>query len=210
MVTDWGDHGHLQPLSVSYLGFVLGAAFAWNVADAERPFDLDVPRLLDVHAFSDAASVLGRVAFDLGDAYRHAGSLRTNASVLFWSLLQPERLFSPPGVTRATLEQTLAYVERAGEALPSARPLTPAGLLANEELGYARDLLSFACRLGIARSSLADPNALALLPRAERAELATRLGGIIARHAALWAARNRPGGQLDSARHLTRVREALT
>jgi hypothetical protein len=210
MVTDWGDHGHLQPLSVSYLGFVLGAAFAWNVADAERPFDLDVPRLLDVHAFSDAASVLGRVAFDLGDAYRHAGSLRTNASVLFWSLLQPERLFSPPGVTRATLEQTLAYVERAGEALPSARPLTPAGLLANEELGYARDLLSFACRLGIARSSLADPNALVLLPRADRAELASMLGGIIARHAALWAARNRPGGQVDSACNLTRVLEALT
>ena len=210
LITDWGDHGHLQPLSVSYLGFVVGAAFGWNVADAERPYELDVPRLLDVHAFADAASVLGRVAYDLGDAYRHAGSLRTNASVLFWSLLEPERVFSPPGVTRDTLAQTLAYVERAGEALPSARPLTAEGALAAEELGYARDLLSFACRLGVARSSLADPKALALVPAAERAELASRLGGIIARHAAIWAARNRPGGQLDSARHLTRVLDALT
>jgi hypothetical protein len=210
LVTDWGDHGHLQPLSVSHLGFILGAAYAWNVADAERPFELDVPQLLDVHAFSDAASVLGRVAYNLGDAYRQAGSLRTNASVLFWSLLKAERLFSPPGVTRETLEQTLIYVERAGEALPNARPLTPEGLLAIEELRYARDLLSFACRLGIARSSLADPNALALLPRAQRADLATTLDEIVARHAALWAARNRPGGQLDSARYLTRVLDALT
>jgi hexosaminidase len=210
LITDWGDHGHLQPLSVSYLGFVLGAALGWNVSDAERPFELDLPRLLDVHAFSDSASVLGRVAYDLGDAYRQAGSLRPNASVLFWTLLEPKRLFSPPGVTRETLEQTLAYVERKSEALPSARPLTAEGILAVSELGYARDLLSFACRLGIARSSLADPKALARLPRAERAELSSTLSGIIARHAALWAARNRPGGQLDSARHLTRVLEALT
>jgi hypothetical protein len=210
MVTDWGDHGHLQPLSVSYLGFVLGAGLAWNVADAERPFELDVPRLLDVHAFSDAASVLGRVAYDLGNAYREAGSLRTNASVLFWSIIKPERLFSPPGVTRETLERTLAYIERASKALPTARPLTAEGALALDELGYARDLLSFACRLGIARCSLADPSALARLPRAERAELSSTLSGIIARHTAIWAARNRPGGQLDSARHLMCVLKALT
>jgi hypothetical protein len=36
------------------------------------------------------------------------------------------------------------------------------------------------------------------------------LGGIIARHEALWAARNRPGGMIDSARNLTRVLEGLT
>jgi hypothetical protein len=209
LITDWGDHGHLQPLSVSYLGFAMGAAVGWNVADAVRPFELDLPLLLDVHAFGDATSALGRVAYDLGNAYRHAGSLRPNASVLFWSLLQPERLFSPPGVTRETLEQTLAYVERAGDPLMSARPLTTEGALGAEELGYARDLLSFACRLGMARASLADPNALANLPGAQRAELAAMLGGIVARHAALWGARNRPGGQLDSARYLARVLEAL-
>ena len=210
LITDWGDHGHLQPLSVSYLGFVLAAAFGWNVADAERPFELDLPRLLDVHAFSDSASVLGRAAYDLGNAYRKAGSLRANASVLFWSLLGPDRLFSPPGVTRETLTETLAYVERTGGALPSACPLTAEGVLAASELGYARDLLSFACRLGMARSSLADPNALARLPRAERTELASLLRGIIAHHGSLWAARNRPGGQVDSVGRLTRMLDALT
>jgi hypothetical protein len=210
LITDWGDHGHLQPLSVSYLGLLLGAAVGWNVADAQHPFALDLPRLLDVFAFSDAASVLGRVAYDLGDAYRQCGSLRVNASVLFWSVLAPERLFSPPGVTRETLEQALAYVERAGAALTSARPLTAEGGLAVEELTYARDLLSFACRLGMARASLTDPSALALLPRAARLELSSILSGIIARHAALWTARDRPGGQSDSARRLLRVLEALT
>src|SRR5690606_12223219 len=153
------------------LGLLLGAAFSWNVSDAERPFELDVPALLDAHAFRDAASVLGRVAHDLGNAYREAGSLRPNASVLFWSLLKPERLFSPPGVTRETLEHTLSSLERAGEPLPRARPGTADGPLIVEELGYARDLLRFACRLGIARSTLADPVALAEFPPEARGRL---------------------------------------
>jgi hexosaminidase len=210
LITDWGDHGHLQPLAVSYAGFVLGAAFGWNANDAERPFELDLPRLLDVHAFCDAASALGRVAYELGNAYRQAGSLRANASVLFWSVLKPERLFSPAGPTRETLEQTLDFVERASEPLSHARPRGAEGALAIEELDYARALLRFACRLGMARSSLTDPSSVALLPRAERADLAAMLNAIMTRHATLWAARNRPGGRLDSVRHLTRVLDALT
>jgi hexosaminidase len=31
LLTDWGDYGHLQPFSVSYLGILVGATFAWNV-----------------------------------------------------------------------------------------------------------------------------------------------------------------------------------
>jgi hexosaminidase len=208
--TDWGDHGHLQPLSVSSLGFLLGAALSWNAADAEHPFKLDLPRLLDVHVFGDSASELGRAAHDLGNAYLQTKSLRSNASVLFWSVLQPERLFSPPGVTRETLARTLDYVERVGDALLRARPRTSEGTLAVEELGYARDLLRFACRLGIARAALADPRAIAQLPPAERGELAKMLGGVVARHGEIWALRNRPGGRSDSVSNLTRVLDALT
>jgi hexosaminidase len=210
LTTDWGDNGHLQPLSVSYLGLLLGAAFSWNVSEAQSPFELDVPALLDAHAFRDTASVLGRVAHDLGNAYREAGSLRPNASVLFWSLLKPERLFSPAGVTRATLEHTLSYLERAGEPLPRASPGTADGALVIEELGQARDLLRFACRLGIARSTLRDPAALVELPLEARAQLKSELGGLIDRHRALWRERNRPGGRGDSARRLERTLEALS
>lgn len=210
LTTDWGDNGHLQPLPVSYLGLLLGAAFSWNVSDTERPFDLDVPALLDAHAFHDDAGVLGRVAYDLGNAYREAGSLRPNASVLFWSLLKPERLFSPPGVTRDTLEHTLAYLERAGEPLPRARPLTADGPLVIEELAQARDLLRFACRLGIARCTLAHPADLGELGPEARAQLKNELRGLIERHRALWLERNRPGGLDDSARRLERTLESLS
>jgi hexosaminidase len=214
LVTDWGDHGHLQPLSISYLGLFAAAGFSWNVADAAAPLSLDLPERLDRHVFHDAAGVLGRAAYDLGNAYREAGSLRPNASVLFWILIRPERLFTPAGVTRASLERTLAYLERTGEALPRARPGTPGdgtpdaageGARVVAELCWARDLLHFACRLGIARCSLADRDDLALLPGAVRTELRRELGELIERQSALWLERNRAGGLEDSTARLARL-----
>lgn len=226
LITDWGDHGHLQPPSVSMLGLLAGAGFAWNAADAEQPEALDLPRRLDHHAFGDSAGVLGRVAYDLGNAYRQTGSLRQNASALFWSLIKPERLFKPVGVTRESLQQTLAYIESVGGALSRARPGTlgpaPAGASAAEEgaramaeLGWARDLLSFACRLGLAYESLPErekltPAALAALPAPRRAELRRELIELIERHGVLWLERNREGGRGDSARRLETIASALT
>jgi hypothetical protein len=218
LITDWGDHGHLQPLSVSMLGLLAGAGFAWNSADAEQPEALDLPRLLDQHAFGDSARIVGRAAYDLGNAYREAGSLRPNASVLFWILIKPERLFSPAGVTRESLEHTLAYIERAGGALERARPstglLTPASAarevaLAVEELAWARDLLIFACRLGIAFVSLGDVNGLSALPAPQRHGLRQELEELIERHRAIWRSRNREGGLVDSARRLEQIVAAL-
>jgi hexosaminidase len=220
LITDWGDHGHLQPLPVSYLGLLLGAGFAWNVADAREPLVLDVPGLLDQHAFFDAAGVLGRVAHDLGNAYREAGSLRPNASVLFWILIRPDRLLSPPGVTEQTLEHTLSYVEGAGAALSQAEPgrlhlgAARAGALAEgervlRELGWARDMLRFACRLGMARCRSGGSEDLSRLPAACRAELARDLGVLIEQHRASWLERNRPGGLDDSAGRLERTLLAL-
>jgi hypothetical protein len=207
LITDWGDHGHLQPLAVSYLGLLVGAAFAWNVADASRP--RDVPRWLDAHAFGDSAGQLGQVAHDLGNAYRETGSLRPNSSVLFWILIKPERLFSPAGVTRESLERTLAYVERVSEPLASARPAPPEGALVKAELGWVRDTLRFACRLGIARAAAGADSDVAAVPRGTRLARARELAELIERQRALWRERSRPGGLADSTRRLERLLEAL-
>jgi len=218
LVTDWGDHGHLQPLPVSYLGLLLAAGLSWNASDAADPSALDLPALLDAHIFQDPTRPLGRVAHDLGNAYREVGSLRVNATVPFWNLIKPERVFSPPGVTRESLEATLAFVSRAGAPLDTPAPsdrdgATAAsslgGAQAARELGWARDMLAFSCRLGIARSTLSDPLALARLPSALRAPLARELADLVERHRALWLVRNRPGGLDDSARRLEDTLAAL-
>ncbi len=209
LTTDWGDHGHLQPLPVSYLGLLLGAAFSWNVASAERPLERDVAQWLDLHAFGDAASVLGRVARDLGNAYREVGSLRANSSVLFWMLIKPERVFTPPGVTRESLERTLRYVETVSAPLPGARPAGSDGALLVEEFGWVRDMLRFACRLGIARAGLSNVDDVRLLPAARRTELAVELGQLIERQSHVWLGRNRPGGLSDSLARLEQLLVSL-
>ncbi|HEX6240207.1 MAG TPA: family 20 glycosylhydrolase [Polyangiales bacterium] len=220
LITDWGDHGHLQPLSVSYLGLLAGAGFAWNVADAQEPLAHDWPVLLDRHLFSDSNAGLGRAALELGNAYLHAGSLRPNASVLFWLLIKPERVFDPPGVTQASLQHTLERVERAGESMSQPRSRAqpegtlqasgpnaprPEWELEREELSWVRDVLRFACHLGLARWTLADRGQLQQVPAARRGELAGELRPLIARHRSLWLARNRPGGLADSAQRLARI-----
>ena len=167
--------------------------------------------------FFDATGVLGRVAYELGNTYRHAGSLRPNASVLFWILIKPERLFEPAGVTRASLEHALAHLEQAGEPLPRARPREQPGLgigardggLICDEFAWARDLLRFACHLGIARSTLSDRDNVASLPASVRAELARELSPLLEQQRALWLARNRPGGLDDSARRLEQILASL-
>jgi hexosaminidase len=209
LTTDWGDHGHLQPLSVSYLGLLVGAGLSWNVADAAEPSTLDVPALLDRHVFFDPACRLGRAAFDLGNTYRFAGSLRPNASVLFWALLRPDRLFSPPGVTAESLERTLQHLDAAGAELALARPLARDGALVVAELGWARDLLRFACRLGLARCAGGAVLDVGAVPASARAPLAHELGELCERHRALWLQRNRPGGLVDSVARLERLLETL-
>lgn len=208
LITDWGDHGHLQPLAISYLGLFAGAGFCWNVADAQDPLARDLPSLLDLHVFSDAAGVLGRVAYELGNTYRHAGSLRPNASVLFWILIKPERLFDPPGVTRASLERALAHLEHAGGPLARAHAQDHDSLIC-DEFTWARDLLRFACHLGIARSTLSDRDNVALLSAPARADLTRELRPLLERQRALWLARNRPGGLDDSVRRLEQVLASL-
>ncbi|MFT3928553.1 MAG: family 20 glycosylhydrolase [Myxococcales bacterium] len=218
LITDWGDHGHLQPLSVSYLGILAGAGFSWSVREAQDPFAHAWPELLDRFAFCEVGAGLGRLAYELGNTYLQAGSLRPNASVLFWILIKPERTFSPPGVSEETLARTLEHLERLGTrpvgAVPSATPSAAEEqaeqALAREELEWAGDLLRFACHLGRARYALSNREHIALAPAHVRAALAQELRPLLERHRRLWLARNRPGGLVDSARRLERVLDELS
>src|SRR5438105_15250694 len=89
LVTDWGDYGHLQPLPVSYLGFLAGAGFAWRVETAAAPLDHAWSALLDRHAFADGGGGTGATTLSLGNAYLHTGATQKNGTALFYLLLFP-------------------------------------------------------------------------------------------------------------------------
>lgn len=202
--TDWGDNGHWQHLPISYLGFAYGAAVSW-AAKSNR--EIDLPRALDLHAFHDAAGVMGRLAYDLGNAYLEPGPTPHNSSVLALILQRPQAPLAEgrqAGLTVEGLQRAEAYIERVIAALPQARMARADAAQISDEFAHAAALLRHACRLGIARLQ-AGSDAIGAIPAATRAALAEELEGLIADYRRLWLARNRPGGLDDSAGRLEKL-----
>jgi hexosaminidase len=174
--TDWGDHGHLQYLPISYAGFAAGAAMSWCV-EANR--DLNLPAVLNLHAFGDSAEKMGQLACGLGNVYQSVGKLWTNSSALF-RILVPSSTHRDvmEGITEDGLLAAEAAIDRAMSPLADAKvdPLITA------EFANAAAMLRLACAKGRKKEFDADP--------------------IIAEHRRLWLARNRPGGLEDSVRRL--------
>lgn len=204
LITDWGDNGHRQQLPISYLGYAYGAAVSW-AAQANR--SLDLPAALDRHAFGDRAGVMGRLAYDLGNAYQKPGVLTGNASILNLVLLQPEASYSEgrfAGLTVEKLEQTLAYIDGVMAPLGRAEMHLPDADLLRREFATTADLLRHACKLATARLQAGGAE-IASLPANTRKALADDLEPILTEYRSLWLARNRPGGLADSAGRLERL-----
>jgi hypothetical protein len=202
--TDWGDNGHWQPLPVSYLGYAYGAAVSW-AAQANR--DLDLPRALDLHAFHDSTGVMGRLAYDLGNAYRETGHTLHNSSALFQLLLWPEKPLSDAWLTGLTVEglqRARAYIDRVMSALPLAVLSGPDADLVVDEFKLVGELLRHACDLGIARLEAPD-GATAAIPAETLAGLANAREVLLEEFRRLWLARSRPGGRDDSAARLEKL-----
>ncbi len=197
LITDWGDMGHWQVLPVSFLGFAMGAAFAWAYA-ANR--HLDVPAVVSRHAFTDPTGAMGRVAYDLGNVYRAVGYEPPNSSVLFWVLQ------SPPVSDTSTLplldfDRALDAIDAAIQPLATERMTRPDAPLILQEFDNTVRLLRHACRLGQLLTRLEGSGAL---PR--RRLLNDDIREIIREYERLWLARNRLGGLSDSVARLERVR----
>jgi hypothetical protein len=194
--TDWGDLGHWQPLPVSYLGFLVGAAYAWAF-EANR--DLDVPAALGRHAFRDRAGVMGEAAYRFGNIYRAVGVEPHNGSALFWILQWPaERVRAYGDIPPAAFARTREAIAHAAEPLGQARMDRPdAGLIARE-FALAARMLGHAVGRGALLLGHADSSA--------RAELDRDMAEIAEEDRAVWRARNRPGGLADSVGRLEATR----
>ncbi len=210
LIADWGDHGHLQPLPVSYPGLAAGAAFAWNVKTAAEPLRLPLAQQLDLYAFRDRGGQAGIGVTGLGDVYRLTGADAVNGSALFFALVfahKPAAERRGEGMTPTRLERARAYVEQTAEILRAARMERSDADLIQRELAWVADLLVLACRLASARIEIGDDQPLSALPRALRRDLSGCLDVLIEQHGEIWIGRNRPGGLESSASRLENVRK---
>lgn len=182
--TDWGDNGHWQYLPVSYLGFAAGAALSWCF-DGNNGEDFITA--LNAHVFRDDAGVMGRLAYDLGNAYLKPRTPRVNGSVLF-DLLQRTSMDVP-----AHLQETREYIETVMSSISGARIRRPDADLIKAEFVNAGRMLCLACDRGLG------------IPMEQ---LANETGRIVAEHRRIWLERNRPGGLDNSVSRFAAVASA--
>jgi hypothetical protein len=178
LVTDWGDNGHLQYTSASWIGFAAGAGYSWCLSSNK---DADVVAAVDRFAFGRPG--VGRVAWDLGNVYQSIGKPNSNGSAIF-RLLVPSPMDAHPeaGLTAENLDDAAAAIDAA------TAPLTGDGLDC-DELRQSASVLRWSLNVGRRRLNLPARGADGLEP-------------VISEHRRLWLARNRPGGLADSVRRL--------
>jgi hypothetical protein len=153
LVADWGDGGHPQPLAVSYLPYLAGAALSWNA----KKFDekLLVP-VLSRDIFCDPGQHLARAALALGLAYRKLNFYEPNATPLGTVIAAPppegRELFCRNGlkhherIAEKAVRATMAEVEMQRAVIHHSRPGNRSGKILARELDLAARMAVQSCR----------------------------------------------------------------
>ena len=215
--TDWGDNGHWQHLPVAFPGHAYGAAVGWAPA---ANAGVDLPAALDLHAFRDAAGVMGRLVCELGDVSRcHPALAGSHGPLPAWILIglpgMVEQLAAVPvealRLAEERLQQVLAPLGSARMQRPDAELI--AAELRNGAGLYRHALHLWAARVethgtAVARRELSSDEEVwprrtidreyAALPAPARAKLDAELAPLVDEYRRLWLARDRPGGLADS------------
>ena len=195
--TDWGDHGHYNLQSYSWLGYAQGAQQAWSGEPDARAFDRAFSRVV----FGDSSGRAAKHYRALG-AIHDVGQPVPNGSLLqflFFDDVGPAlwSVAARPGKLRAALRK----LERVRDAIAAADCFAGEPL-AQAELVYAADASAFAARKGLATLEwLAWRAKPARLDARGRRALARTLAKLADEQAALgkrlkrlWLARAAPGG----------------
>ncbi len=197
LITDWGDHGHLQPPPIAWPALFFGAACAWNLAATERPFDAPLGRWLDAHLFGDDAGVLGATLLRLGEVYRLTGANSLNGSSLFFALMMAHKKAADrrgAGMSPEHLENTRNVLAEVRDDLPCSRARAADAALVRSELDWVSRTLDLAARLANVRLAAGEDRPLHQLPAVLRRTLGGELQNLAEDLRPLWQARSRPGG----------------
>ncbi|MCP4197139.1 MAG: family 20 glycosylhydrolase [Proteobacteria bacterium] len=201
--TDWGDDGHWQPLPVSYLGFLYGAALSWGY---DANLDLDIASALDQYVFQDHRAQMGPLVYELGNIYQMPGILFPNSSLLFSALqTTPDAILSKlaekdnPTDLVVTLQVTLDRIEQLSDGFAKADMHCLDAALVKREFVWICNMLKHACHRLLWVIDGAAGN--------RRHTLSDESEQFIADYEGIWHARNRSGGFVDSVGRMERMRQ---
>lgn len=207
LLTDWGDNGHWQQLPVSYPGYLLAAAAAW---DPDTASGIDIRSCLSRHIFRDTTGNAAAALMKLADPYDRKVPRLHNSTMLAVVLLldlQPyheEQLKQFAGYDftheQDRLEEAVELLKKADMRSEDARTL-------NEELRFTADLMAHAARLG--RQRFATPDlSVRRMSSGARKKLAAELETLSDRFQELWLIRSRRGGLTDSVACMSALKDS--
>lgn len=199
LITDWGDYGHLNKTSVSYLGYAVGAAYSWT---CDLTDSIDIPTALSFHVFNDLTGRMGYVAYHMGNAYLKLGKTVGNCSMI-WRGILPDLSADELKADSRGDEITVDKIDEAINIINdletrvrmSSSKLPDAQLLMDEWVCTGEMLKAGCYRLkALADGSYGDP--------AVRLRLSSQLRSVIGEHQRLWMERAYVGGLRDSVTRL--------
>jgi len=206
LLTDWGDNGHMQPLSVSYLPLVFGAAESWSSSAGTYRHSIDY--LNDV-IFKDTQKMMGEVLADLGRYTRYQLEYRYNATQILDVIYNASgdvssfinglknHPFSDPKRAQIMIDEFKLIQRR----LKMAQCLDPLGISAVSELNDTVELLKILIRsFEITSSKLNDKERQVKLTALRKAWTIR-----LKRYRINWLKNNRSGGLKESLANLESI-----
>ena len=116
---------------------LLGQPLAWCYeANKETDFTAE----LDTHVFCDAAKVMGKLMYDLGNAYQYVGHLIPNGSALANILYYPSTPLAE-AITEKTLSRSAEYIKSVLSPLNRAKMARKDASLIESEIRNAGQML---------------------------------------------------------------------
>jgi hexosaminidase len=199
LITDWGDGGHPQPLAVSWLPFLAGAALAW-CQDTFRETSL-VP-VLSRDVFQEPGHSVAKAALALGLAHRKLKFAEPNVTPLGAVIAAPppeaRELFCRNGLKyfariragdiRAAwreVRKQIAVLQRAARR----RPISPAAKILIHELELAARMAGQSCQFMLWQQAVVQGKKLAARRMAQAA--IAELTQLEKEFNALWPKRNK-------------------
>ena len=205
LVTDWGDHGHLQSPTIAELPLSIGAGFAWSV-EAARQADPTTQRDEEAwlehasHFVYDGDERLAHAVVDLGAIDLDCGGPVMNGTTLFYLL----RFIDDDLTHRRFRRLSVARLQRTYTRLAEIRDRL-AGAPNYIALDWTCRITAWCCRLGMERLGAGRSQRVEQLASTVRAALGAELRQIADDLPPVWLATSREGGLQESRALLLRA-----
>ncbi len=210
LITDWGDHGHLQPLPVSYPGFLVGSGLAWNSRSA---FTLEkITKLLNKHIFGDKSEMMADLTLKLGNIYLNNSFNPPNNTTLFALFLFPHREITDVALQMTSLdelEKTKKGLKKFASLIESSCLNVTNDSIVKDEYIWIIDALSLSCDIGISRINIGVEKPVSLLETETKQQFIEKYYDLMERQKKIWLYRNREGGLKDSLRWIKQASKSF-